>query len=48
MVSYPTPWRWMQADHDQSAGARGIGSRLDEVALAGEGLEDVEDVAGDD
>ena len=48
MTSYPSPWWWMQADHDQAAGTRGIGSRLDEVALAGERLEDVEDVAGED
>ena len=38
----------MQADHDQVAGVAGSGSRLDEVALAGEGLEDVEDVSRDD
>ena len=38
----------MQADHDQAAGVAGSGSRLDEVALAGEGLEDVEDVSRDD
>jgi len=38
----------MQADHDQVAGVAGSGSRLDEVALAGESLEDVEDVSRDD